>query len=122
MRTAEHTLERYPAVARENTSRVHAARVNNGEFVKRRSICAALERAEVVANLILPWNCVTSRRAAPIAFGWLVAAADDAGGIKAKRTVSSARSRLSKSEYKAKALSAFPVGALHAARDARRDP
>lgn len=49
---------------------------------------------------------------------------DDDGGIKAKRTVGGARSRLSlsESEYKAKALSAFPVwGPLHA-RQGRRGP
>lgn len=84
--TYSRTRRRPAVVQRVNTSRVHAARVNNGEFVKRRSICAALERAEVVANLILPWNCVTSRRAAPIAFGRLVVAADnDAEGDKSKK-------------------------------------
>jgi len=70
------------------------------------------------------------RRTTLIAFGRLLAADDDAdddaddaaadddddddddvGGIKAKRIVDGARSRLPESEYKAKALSAFPVGA-----------
>lgn len=119
------TLSEAPG-RRENTNRVRGARVNNGEFVKPpihlRGTRACRSRRQ--PNTSLEPRYVASHGADSFrpASSSTTTKTTTTTGIKAKRTVGGARSRLSESEYKAKALSAFPVGTSSRRWGRSRDP